>query len=58
MSCKRNAFVMLSNCAPELAVAYLKDVYAQISSFDDILQLAIIEFIRKDSRNNHAERVR
>jgi hypothetical protein len=41
-----------------LAVAYLKDVYAQISSFDDILQLAIIEFIRKDSRNNHAERVR
>jgi coatomer subunit beta len=49
---------MLCNCAPELAVDYLKQVYGQVASYDELMQLAIIEFIRKDSRNNLAERVR
>ncbi|KAI8057845.1 adaptin N terminal region-domain-containing protein [Syncephalis plumigaleata] len=58
VNCKRNAFIMLCNCAPELAVDYLKQVYGQVASYDELMQLAIIEFIRKDSRNNLAERSR
>ncbi|RKP24856.1 Clathrin/coatomer adaptor, adaptin-like protein [Syncephalis pseudoplumigaleata] len=58
VNCKRNAFIMLCNCAPELAVDYLKQVYGQVSGYDEPMQLAIIEFIRKDSRNNLAERSR
>ena len=48
-TCKRNAFVALSNLDREEAFAYLQRNYTQITSFDELLQLAFIEFIRKDS---------
>ena len=58
MACKRNAFVMLVNCAPELAVEYLESVINQVPNFDELLQMAIVDLIRKDCRNNTANKVR
>jgi coatomer subunit beta len=52
MTCKRNAFIMLSNAAPDRAVEYLMDVLPQVPTFDELLQLAVIELIRKDSKTN------
>lgn len=48
MTCKRNAFVFLANCAMPRAVEYLLSVYDQIPSLDELMQLAFIELIRKD----------
>ncbi|CAD6919439.1 unnamed protein product [Tilletia controversa] len=47
-TCRRNAFVLLCDVAPEKAVEYLLTVYDQISTMDELMQLAVIEFIRKD----------
>ncbi|KAF9976202.1 coatomer subunit beta [Actinomortierella ambigua] len=52
MACKRNAFVMLCNCAPERAVEYLDSVMPQVPTFDELLQMAILDLIRKDCRQN------
>jgi coatomer subunit beta len=57
MACKRNAFVMLCNCAPELAVEYLESVLGQVPNFDELLQMAVVDLIRKDCRNNAANKV-
>lgn len=46
-SCKRNAFLMLMNCAQEKAVEFLLSVLDQVSSFADTLQYVVIELIRK-----------
>ncbi|CAG8532070.1 11588_t:CDS:10 [Diversispora eburnea] len=51
-TCKRNAFVMLCNTSQSRAVEYLNDVFDQVPNFDELLQLSIIELIRKDCRNN------
>ncbi|KAG9046279.1 coatomer subunit beta [Tulasnella sp. UAMH 9824] len=48
MTCKRNAFVFLANCAMPRAVEYLLSVYEQIPSLDELMQLSFIELIRKD----------
>ncbi|KAK0566272.1 coatomer subunit beta [Tilletia horrida] len=47
-TCRRNAFVLLCDVAPEKAVEYLMGVYDQITTMDELMQLAVIEFIRKD----------
>ena len=57
-SCKRNAFVFLANCAMPKAVEYVLSVYDQIPSFDEQLQLSIIEVIRLDCKSDSAHRVR
>lgn len=57
-SCKRNAFVFLANCAMPRAVEYVLQVYDQIPSFDEQLQLSIIEVIRLDSKSDSTHRVR
>lgn len=57
MSCKRNAFVMLCNSAPELAVEYLESVINQVPNFDELLQMAVVDLIRKDCKNNAANKV-
>jgi coatomer subunit beta len=36
----------------------LKSVYDQISNFDELLQLAIIDFIRKNSKTNTNDRAK
>lgn len=56
-SCKRNAFIMLFNCAQEKAVEFLGTVLDQVSNFGDVLQFIVVELIRKVCRTNPNERV-
>jgi coatomer subunit beta len=58
MTCKRNAFVFLLNHATPKAVEYTLSVYDQIGGFDELMQLAIIELVRKDCKTDTANRVR
>ncbi|KAJ9053744.1 coatomer subunit beta [Entomophthora muscae] len=46
-ACKRNAFNMLARSAPEKATEYFMQIKDQISELDELLQLAIIEHLRK-----------
>jgi len=57
MSCKRNALVTLANISLPLAAEYLNSVWSQIDSFDEAMQLAVIEIIMKDCRNPTANKV-
>ncbi|KAJ3092871.1 coatomer subunit beta [Quaeritorhiza haematococci] len=57
-NCKRNAFMMLMNTKPQLAVEYLNSVWNQIPNFDELMQLAVIELIRKDCRNSGADKAK
>ncbi|GAN00994.1 coatomer protein [Mucor ambiguus] len=50
MTCRRNAFVVLCNVDQPLAVQYLLQVIDSVPTFDELLQLAVIELIRKDSK--------
>ncbi|OZJ02582.1 hypothetical protein BZG36_04188 [Bifiguratus adelaidae] len=52
MTCKRNAFAMLSNTAQDLAVDYLVANFSNVPGWDELLQLAAIELIRKDCRSD------
>lgn len=49
-TCKRNAFVCLSQINRDACLLYIQE--SQIFSLDPMLQLAIIEFIRRDSLIN------
>ncbi|KAF8488690.1 putative coatomer complex beta chain [Gautieria morchelliformis] len=57
-TCKRNAFVFLANMSAPKAVEYVLQVYDQIPGFDELLQMAIIELIRKDCAHESAYRPR
>ncbi|KAK9457538.1 adaptin N terminal region-domain-containing protein [Dipodascopsis uninucleata] len=57
-TCKRNAFVVLSNIFPEGAIQYVQKNVGAISGMDELLQLAFIEFIRKDALTNSANKGR
>lgn len=57
MTCKRNAFVFLINHATPKAVEWTLSVYDQIGAFDELMQLAIIELVRKDCKTDTANRV-
>lgn len=56
-TCKRNAFVALCNISQPTAVRYLLSVIDQISSMDELMQMAVIELIRKEARNEGGHRV-
>ncbi len=58
MSTKRNAFAMLTNHAPEKAARYLFENIEAISTWSDILQMAILELIRKVRSCMHGMRSR
>lgn len=46
---KRNAFVMLIATAPERAYDYfVNSVYDNIQTVDELMQLAVIELVRKE----------
>ncbi|CCE65476.1 hypothetical protein TPHA_0L01190 [Tetrapisispora phaffii CBS 4417] len=47
--CKRNAFVGLSDLDREAALSYLEDNITSIESLDPILQISLVQFIRKDA---------
>eukprot|EP00179_Madagascaria_erythrocladioides_P021950 CAMPEP_0198360162 /NCGR_PEP_ID=MMETSP1450-20131203/137308_1 /TAXON_ID=753684 ORGANISM="Madagascaria erythrocladiodes, Strain CCMP3234" /NCGR_SAMPLE_ID=MMETSP1450 /ASSEMBLY_ACC=CAM_ASM_001115 /LENGTH=485 /DNA_ID=CAMNT_0044067135 /DNA_START=90 /DNA_END=1543 /DNA_ORIENTATION=+ len=55
-SCKRNALIMLMNCAPDKAVEYLAGVLERVDAFGDVLQLTVVELVRKLVRQNAALR--
>jgi coatomer subunit beta len=46
-SCKRNAFMMLIHADQDRALGYLSSCIDQVHSFNDILQLVIVELIYK-----------
>ncbi|GAA5840616.1 hypothetical protein JCM11251_004168 [Rhodosporidiobolus azoricus] len=46
----RNAFTMLQAVAPSRAVEYFLSIFPQLSSLDEMMQLSIIELIRKESK--------
>lgn len=57
MTCRRNAFVVLCNIDQELAVQYLLQVIDSVPTFDELLQLAVIELIRTNSKTSAANKV-
>jgi len=58
LGCRRNAFVMLMNTDMSKALAWLQSVWSQVPTFDENMQLAVIEFIRKDCRSPGADKAR
>jgi coatomer subunit beta len=56
-TCKRNAFIFLASCATSKAVEWVLSVYDQILGFEDLMQLAIIDMIRKDCKGDTPNRV-
>ena len=56
VSCKRNAFLMLFHTAQDRAVAYLGQNLDQVATWGDILQLVVLELIRKIVRSNPYEK--
>jgi len=51
----RNAFVMLQATAPQRAVDYFLTIYDQVPQLDEMMQLAVIELIRKESKSAAGE---
>lgn len=56
VSCKRNAFLMLFHTAQERAILYLSQNLDQVATWGDILQLVVLELIRKIVRSNPYEK--
>lgn len=57
-TCKRNAFAALSAISHEKALEYLNSVFDGIANLDELTQLVLIEFIRKDAVLNLGNKVR
>ncbi|KAF2761620.1 Coatomer, beta subunit [Pseudovirgaria hyperparasitica] len=57
-TCKRNAFAALVSISHEKALEYLSGVFDGIPNADELLQLAELEFIRKDSVANPQNKAR
>eukprot|EP01119_Soliformovum_irregulare_P008401 TRINITY_DN2151_c0_g1_i1.p1 TRINITY_DN2151_c0_g1~~TRINITY_DN2151_c0_g1_i1.p1 ORF type:complete len:947 (+),score=306.48 TRINITY_DN2151_c0_g1_i1:94-2934(+) len=57
-ACKRNAFIMLFNCAQDKAVEYLGEVLDQVAGMGDILQLIIVELIKRVFKTNPGDRAK
>eukprot|EP00761_Pharyngomonas_kirbyi_P012384 gb/GECH01012411.1/.p1 GENE.gb/GECH01012411.1/~~gb/GECH01012411.1/.p1 ORF type:complete len:935 (+),score=230.13 gb/GECH01012411.1/:1-2805(+) len=56
ISSKRNAFVMLFECAQDRAVRYLRTAIDGLASSGDIFQLALLDLIRKLAKTHPAEK--
>lgn len=57
-SCKRNAFMMLITADQNRALDYLSSCIDQVHSFNDILQLVIVELVHKVCRTDVSQRGR
>lgn len=57
-TCKRNAFAALASISHDKALEYLSGVFDGIPNADELLQLAELEFIRKDAVANPQNKVR
>lgn len=51
-TCKRNAFAALSSISHDKTLEYLSGVFDSVPNHDELLQLAELEFIRKDATTN------
>ena len=54
-TCRRNAFVTLINIAPSRAIEYFLQVYDGIANLDELMQLSVIELVRKDIKDSKGE---
>lgn len=50
LSTRRNAFLLLFNCAQDRAVEYLLNNLEQVASWGDILQMVVLDLVRKVCR--------
>ncbi|KAK6510380.1 coatomer subunit beta [Arthrobotrys conoides] len=57
-TCKRNAFAALAAISHQKALEYFNTIVDNIGSLDELMQQAIIEFIRKDAVVNTQNRAR
>ncbi|RPB28270.1 putative coatomer complex beta chain [Terfezia boudieri ATCC MYA-4762] len=57
-TCKRNGFAALSGVSHEKALEYLNSVFDEVVSADELTQLVLLEFIRKDAIQNSANKAR
>lgn len=57
-TCKRNAFAALMSISHQKALEYLGASFDSVPNTDELLQLAELEFIRKDAVQNAQNRVR
>ncbi|KAG6388124.1 hypothetical protein SASPL_153323 [Salvia splendens] len=55
-STKRNAFLMLFNCAQNRAINYLLANVDRVSDWGELMQMVVLELIRKVCRTNKAEK--
>ncbi|KAL0358774.1 UNVERIFIED_CONTAM: Coatomer subunit beta-1 [Sesamum angustifolium] len=55
-SARRNAFLMLFNCAQDRAIDYLLTNVDRVSDWGEQLQMVVLELIRKVCRTNKAEK--
>lgn len=55
-SAKRNAFLMLFNCAQDRAINYLLTHVDRVSEWGELLQMVVLELIRKVCRTNRGEK--
>ncbi|XP_009781478.1 coatomer subunit beta-1 [Nicotiana sylvestris] len=55
---KRNAFLMLFQCAQERAINYLLTHVDRVSDWGELLQMVVLDLIRKVCRTNKAEKGR
>ncbi len=56
LSSRRNAFLMLFTCAQDRAVNYLLNNLESVSGWGDILQMVVLELVRKVCRTNPGEK--
>jgi coatomer subunit beta len=57
MTCKRNAFVTLCNISQPTAVRYLLSNFDAIGGMDELMQMAVIELVRKEAKTEGSHRV-
>ncbi|KAH1033187.1 hypothetical protein J1N35_045361 [Gossypium stocksii] len=57
-SAKRNAFLMLFTCAQERATNYLLNHVDRVSEWGELLQMVVLELIRKVCRTNRGEKAK
>ncbi|CAH9063596.1 unnamed protein product [Cuscuta europaea] len=57
-SAKRNAFLMLFQCSQERAISYLLTHVDRIPDWGELLQMVVLDLIRKVCRTNRAEKGR
>ncbi|KAL5974102.1 hypothetical protein ACLOJK_030765 [Asimina triloba] len=55
-SAKRNAFLMLFTCAQDRAVNYLLSNVDNVPEWNELLQMVVLELIRKVCRSNRGEK--